>query len=276
MINETKQEAELPLLDQLVLRYDTDLKTARRVQSAFKRVWKRLPSKVKTVLSRSWKTKNCVVIPGLPEELIEARKISLPRAPYLAVLKSLPTTHMLSFDCSESCALLWHGGVIEMMDTLTLDIFIAENIISAYIRGKGLDPTRCTIAKVLKKQAQADYTVLHEWSQTYKKDVFNLLDRQHPTRIVTPEIVFMLKTGCRFFDVLDSEEDTASIAEYDVVDAQAETADDPMPDIDVASIYDPLANESYIGGEFSPETTRLLDQYEEPEEDGTTTAPLKK
>jgi hypothetical protein len=267
MINEANQEAELPLLDQLVLRYDTDQKTARRVQSAFNRVWKRLPPKVKSVLFSCWKAKSTVIIPGVPDEVIETRTISLPKAPYLAVSKCLPSTNMLSFDCSGSCALLWHGGVIPMMDALTLDVFIAENIISAYIRGKGQSPTRDSISKLLKKQIQVDYTVLQAWSKTFRKGISNLLDQQHPTRIVTPAIVLMIKNGHRFTDRLDTEEDTDQMTENGLAEVQTDTREDSVTDVDVALIYDPLATESCPDDGVPHEITRLLDQYEETPED---------
>lgn len=150
-----------------------------------------------------------------------------------------------------------------MMDALTLDVFIAENIVSAYIRGKGLSPTRDSISKHLKKQIQADYTVLQDWSRTFRKEIFNLLDRQHPTRIVTPEIALMMKTGHRFTDLLDGEVETEDSG----------GGDDTMSDNDVTVIYDPLANDSLQDDEVSPEITRLLDQYEESADDENTLAP---
>jgi hypothetical protein len=251
-----KEEATLPLLDGLVLHYDTDLKTAKTVQSAFKRVWKRLPVTVKKNLFRCWKDKTSVIIPGLADELIEERHISLDRGPYLAVLTSLPSTHMLSFDCSGRGALLWHGGVIKLMDTRTLDVFIAENIISAFIKRKGELPTPNVLSKVLKKQAEVDYAVLETWGKTFQREIFNLLDQQHPTRIVSPEIVYMMKTGCKFVD-LEEEEETEEGGE----------GDEPIRDNDVTVSYDPQANDSLQNDEVSPEITRLLDQYEEPTDD---------
>lgn len=253
-----KQEAELPLIDQLILHYDTDQKTAKRVQASFERVWKRLPVTVKKDLFRCWKDKTSVIIPGLADELIEERHISLDREPYLAVLTSLPSTRMLSFDCSGRGALLWHGGVIKLMDSQTLDVFVAENIMSAYIKGKGVLPAPGVLSKVLKKQAAFDYTVLEAWGKSYKREISSLLDQQHPTRIMTPEIILLMKTGYKFADLLEDEEESE----------EAGVGDAPVRDKDVALIYDPLANESVQDDEVSAETIRLLDQYEEPEEEG--------
>jgi hypothetical protein len=256
-----KTPTSLPLPDQLILDFDTDLKTAKRVQASFKSVWMRLAPSVKNHLSRCWKGKTTVLIPGLPEEWIAAREISFEKAPYLAVSESLPSTTMLSFDCSASCALLWHGGAVRLMKPRTLDVFIAENILSAYIRGKGVIPNPSTLSRLLKKYAHLDYAVLQEWSETFRTEICHLLDRQHPSRIVTSELVFMLKTGHTFTETLLAEEESP--------EEESPLLQQDSCDADLVLTQDPLINETYPEDEVSPEITRLLDQYEEPAEDTT-------
>lgn len=84
-----------------------------------------------------------------------------------------------------------------------------------------------------------------------------MLDRQHPTRIMTPEIILLIKTGYKFPDLLDGEEETEERGD----------SDNPKRDNDVTVTYDPLADETHQDDDVSPEITRLLDQYEEPTEE---------
>jgi len=260
--------ASLPLPDRMVLYFDTDLKSARRVQASFKRAWSVFSPSVKQSLAHCWKGKTSVLIPGMPDEWIAPREIPLEKAPYLAVLESLPSARLLSFDCSASCALLWHAGAVRLMKPRTLDVFIAENILSAFIRGKGGIPKPATLSRLLKKYAHLDYALLHAWGEEFRTEIRCVLDRQHPSRLVTPELVFLLKTGRKPGEPLSLEEEGAD-EEESLFQQEPSEADPNLPD-------DPLAGDPSLEDDVSPEINRLLDQYEEPaEEEAHTETPKR-